>query len=98
MKNSVIALILIWMVLAVVNFVSLISPAACLFFTICNWAFAALNASVFVSFVSMLVMEFKERRLAKKYPADSVDEPVVEEPVEEAPKPKKRSKAKPIED
>lgn len=69
MKNSVLILIVVWMLLAVVNFVSLISPA-CLFFTICNWAFCALNASVFVSFVSMLVMEFKERRLAKKYPAE----------------------------
>ncbi len=97
MKNSVIFLIVIWMLLAVVNFVSLIA-APCLFFIISNWAFCALNASVFVSFVGMLTVEFKERRLARKYPADSVDEPVVEEPVEEATKPKKRSKAKPIED
>lgn len=69
MKNSVLILIVVWMLLAVVNFVSLIA-APCLFFTICNWCFVALNASVFVSFVSMLVMEFKERRLAKKYPAE----------------------------
>lgn len=71
MKNSVVILLVIWMVLAVVDTVAMICfPPATLFFKICGWCFAALNASVFVSFTSMLAVEFKDRRLAKKYPAE----------------------------
>ena len=60
MSKSTLGLLFFWILLVILNIVSLFAP--CGFLTVCNYIFGGLNAVMVISLIPQIIEYFKDRR------------------------------------